>query len=192
MSALAACARAANNTEPNPQIHDAYDGLITDFERLAPRLLPKDACYILWHPDLHASNIIVNDKTGAFKLQGIIDWQGAHTLPTYMQIKVPPAYTTEPHPLVACSSEDGPMLTPQAETLDETQQRSAQAALRRAWRQYLHEAIIRDEDKYLAPEMYEEAGVVKGALSMPMQTITRGATEGVALCKIQISSQVSK
>ena len=82
MFALAACARASINAQPDPLTHDAYCHLLLDYEKLVPHIAPSRSPYGLWHPDLHASNIIVTETTRSCKLTGMIDWQGTLLLPT--------------------------------------------------------------------------------------------------------------
>ncbi|GJE87320.1 hypothetical protein PsYK624_034030 [Phanerochaete sordida] len=179
MLALAACARAFIVSLEDTKFRRTYEAIISDFERLAPNLLPLDPRFILWHPDLHASNIIVDEKSEIHELRGVIDWQGATILPSYMQVEVPPAFVTEPHPLVVVT-DDGPDLTQDSAALEGVQPRDVEQALRRAWRQWAHERIMRDEDKHIVREMYDVEGVVKRALSGPARAITRGDAEGLA------------
>ncbi|KAI9740018.1 MAG: hypothetical protein M1818_004769 [Claussenomyces sp. TS43310] len=65
--------------------------VIQDFLRILPHILPKDDAYtasILWHNDLHTDNIFVN-KDPPTEITGIIDWQGVHLKPAFLQVHHP-------------------------------------------------------------------------------------------------------
>lgn len=184
MFALAACARASINAQPDPLTHDAHSQLISDYETLVPHISPSRSPYILWHPDLHASNIITTDTTRPCKLTGIIDWQGAIVAPYYTQLDPPMAFTAEEHPLVDSSLENGPELSSGVDALPDEQKRLAHLAHRRAWRQKLHEILVRDQDPVLADDLYSPMGVApKRAMTSPAVAITRGTTEGLAFIR---------
>ncbi|TFY73977.1 hypothetical protein EWM64_g10035 [Hericium alpestre] len=148
------CARLSIDAHSDPPTHDAYCRLISDYEKLIPHIAPKHSSYILWHPDLHASNILITDTPPSCKLTGIIDWQGATVAPYYLQLDIPPAYTAEEHTLVNSSHEDGPELSSDVNDLDDEQQRRAHLAHRHALRQRLHEIFMHDQDPELAEEFF--------------------------------------
>ncbi|KAH8078409.1 kinase-like domain-containing protein [Cristinia sonorae] len=48
----------------------------------------------IWHPDLHDSNIFVdNSQDGSVKITSIIDWQGACASPAFVQLAVPEIFS---------------------------------------------------------------------------------------------------
>ncbi|CAA7266683.1 unnamed protein product [Cyclocybe aegerita] len=186
MFALAACARASiNKFCTDLSLQEAYHDVVTDYETLVPHIAPQDSQYILWHPDLHASNIIVTEMTDSCTLRGVIDWQGARVAPYYTQLDPPPAFTAEEHPLVDSSKDDGPELSVQLDTLtDPEQQRLARLALRRAWRAHLHRILMRNDDPELAHDLYEPMGVMAKLIrTRPATLITRGLEEGLDLIR---------
>ncbi|KAJ3502110.1 hypothetical protein NLJ89_g9035 [Agrocybe chaxingu] len=186
MFALAACARASiDELRTDPSMQKDYHDVVTDYETLVPHIAPQDSQYILWHPDLHASNIIVTQSTDPCTLRGIIDWQGACVAPYYTQLDPPPAFTAEEHPLVDSSKDDGPELAVQLDTLtDPEQQRLARLALRRAWHAHLHQILVSSEDPELAHDLYEPMGVMaKRIMTRPATLITRGFEEGLDLIR---------
>lgn len=161
MQAMAACARTTADAVADKLERDEYHQLILAYEALIPHLAPPGhKPLILWHPDLHASNIIVTEATTPCKLTGIIDWQGTVVGTDYMQACVPPAYVAEEHPLVDCSHEEGPRLVEEYNALDDEdeQKHLASLAYRRAWRQKCHEIQIQSTDEYLAEQFYGPLG----------------------------------
>lgn len=175
--ALAACARASLDVQPIPA-RDEYRRLITDYETLVPHMSPRTSAYVLWHPDLHAGNILVTEATNPCKLEGIIDWQGALVAPSFTHMVCPPAYTAQEHPLVDCSNDGCPELTAEAQALDGEQRKVVELACRHAWREKIHAILLQEISPVLAQTLH---GILraKGALAMPVAAITRGASEGL-------------
>lgn len=65
--------------------------VLRDFLKILPYLSPQDDMYtapILWHKDLHADNIFV-DSDDPTRITGIIDWQGVHVHPSFLQVRLP-------------------------------------------------------------------------------------------------------
>ncbi|KAI0354270.1 hypothetical protein OH77DRAFT_1482176 [Trametes cingulata] len=177
--ALAACARASADVHPDTAFREEYYRLISDYEKLVPYLAPRRVPFILWHPDFHARNIIVTAEK-PHQLSGIIDWQSAVVAPDYMQLCIPPAYTSEDHPLVQWSDEDGPTLSPEVSALSDDQKRLAHLAYRQAERRMLHELLMRQRDPALAEQLHGNPDVdVKRLASSPAVAITRGNAEGL-------------
>ena len=75
---------------------------LSAYECLIPMLLSDshdENRPVLWHPDLHASNIFVQPvEEGkmlaaiSLSVSSIIDWQGTWIGPAFLQMKVPPLY----------------------------------------------------------------------------------------------------
>ncbi|TRM60756.1 hypothetical protein BD626DRAFT_406815 [Schizophyllum amplum] len=185
MFALGACARASVKAGLDADPDGAYLYLISVYEELVPHMSPSRTSCTLWHPDLHAGNIIVDghidvedEHADSFELSGIIDWQGATVLPYYLQYRVPPAYefTVSAEPLVQHSADGLPKLADGYDDLCDEDKAAAQYALRRAWRAYGHEVALRDQDARLAKDLYDITGgarVLRLACS-PITAITRG------------------
>jgi hypothetical protein len=177
--ALAACARAFVDAHLDSSIRDSYRRLISDYEKLAPHIAPLQSLYMLWHPDLHAGNIIVTETTSPCKLMSIIEWENAHVAPFYLQIAPAPAYTydeaedeDETLPVDPPSRGDSE-LPGQTDVLDNNRK------LRR-YRSY--KAILHENDPPLAKEMFDLLGVwQKRHLLSPAEAITRGDIGGLAL-----------
>lgn len=70
--------------------------LLEQFLSVLPYTLPpKKSCRpVLWYHDLHADNIFVNE-TNSSKITGIIDWQGAHVAPLFLQAKFPAIFDSD-------------------------------------------------------------------------------------------------
>ncbi|KAI6116150.1 hypothetical protein F5141DRAFT_1101459 [Pisolithus sp. B1] len=90
----------------NRDDHTKWLSLYTD---LIPALIPplqEQKRPVLWHPDLHASNIFIRSSKKKGKISpaipvtisSIIDWQGAWIGPAFLQLKVPPLYRTHDVP----------------------------------------------------------------------------------------------
>ncbi|KAI6103700.1 hypothetical protein EDD16DRAFT_1640945 [Pisolithus croceorrhizus] len=90
----------------NRDDHIKWLSLYTD---LIPALIPplqEQKRPVLWHPDLHASNIFIRSSKKKGKvspaipvtISSIIDWQGAWIGPAFLQLKVPPLYRTHDVP----------------------------------------------------------------------------------------------
>ena len=177
MFALAACARASLDAQPNTPAHDEYRRLIADYETLVPHVIPKGLSYVLWHPDLHAGNIIVTETTER-ELEGIIDWQGALVAPSYVQVACPPAYIAKGHPLIEYSDDGSPELAPDVAALNDEQRRLAEHACRHAWRQSIYQYLLWDFDHKLA-----FLSCTHGAAASLAMAITRGALEGLGFIR---------
>ncbi|TRM55904.1 hypothetical protein BD626DRAFT_561028 [Schizophyllum amplum] len=184
--ALGACARASVEAglEPDP---DGTDGrLISTYDELVPQMSPLRTSCTLWHPDLRADNFIVDglgieaadDNADSSGLSGIINWQGSTITPYYLQYAVPPAYelTASDKALVQYSADGKPSLANGYEDSGEENKATAKRALRRAWRAYVHEAVLRKVDARLAGDLYgvRGANALRVACS-PVSCITRGA-----------------
>ncbi|KAG6375038.1 kinase-like domain-containing protein [Boletus reticuloceps] len=65
---------------------DAHVRLLDDFLAVIPSIIPPDILCIpvLWHIDLHASNILVPCE-GSSDIIGLIDWQGMSVRPLFLQ-----------------------------------------------------------------------------------------------------------
>ncbi|TRM62785.1 hypothetical protein BD626DRAFT_40831 [Schizophyllum amplum] len=194
MVALGACARASVEAGLDPDPDGAYRHLISIYDELVPAMSPFRTSCTLWHPDLHAGNIIVDGNidnedhdADSFGLSGIIDWQRATILPYYLQYSVPPAYEFTPseEPLVQYSAGGKPKVADGYDDLCEEDKTAAYHALRRAWRAYVHRAMMQDEDAPLARDLYESA---VGASKMrgfagPVTTVTRGGYSLASLAR---------
>ncbi|TFK57667.1 hypothetical protein OE88DRAFT_1651524 [Heliocybe sulcata] len=183
MFALAACARAFVDAQPGGD-SEAYHGLISDFEKLVPHIAPPCAPKILWHPDLHDSNILVTEAERPCKLNGIVDWQGATVAPYYLQLSVPPAYSADEHPLIDPEADGGPEFRDfDPRDLKPEEKRRLAVTFRRTCRQKLHEVQVRGADPDLANELYGDLGLAKRLINSPVGAITRGRTEGLESIK---------
>lgn len=65
---------------------DAHIRLLDNFLAVIPTILPPDelSAPVLWHNDLHASNIFVSPE-GPPDILGLIDWQGISVRPLFLQ-----------------------------------------------------------------------------------------------------------
>ncbi|KAG6379580.1 kinase-like domain-containing protein [Boletus reticuloceps] len=72
-------------------VPDAHARLLDDFLAVLPIVLPSDAICapVLWHMDLHASNILVPRK-GSSEILGLLDWQGTTIRPLFLQATFAP------------------------------------------------------------------------------------------------------
>src|SRR5260370_18407857 len=68
------------------------------YSKMIPFLVPNVeslSASVLWHPDLHANNIMVVEKNRAddgmrqFNIVSILDWQNAWAGPMFLQLDVP-------------------------------------------------------------------------------------------------------
>jgi hypothetical protein len=67
--------------------HKALD----DDDKISAHILPKDSSAhspVLWHSDLHTSNIFV-EPLEPTRITCIIDWQAVHVAPLFMQVRHP-------------------------------------------------------------------------------------------------------
>ncbi|KAJ3520469.1 hypothetical protein NMY22_g12745 [Coprinellus aureogranulatus] len=136
---------------------------------------------MLWHPDMHANNIIVS-KPGIkpCRLRGVIDWQGASVSPDFLEVKVPDAYDApEPltHPLVHFDRDSH--IRPDfksdvdLDAIDPVDKRLAELNIRSIERTSLYQQWLRDRD----PELFEAFWGEKSTADMlqataPLFTIT--------------------
>ncbi|TRM60757.1 kinase-like domain-containing protein [Schizophyllum amplum] len=185
MAALGACARASVEAGLDADPDGAYRHLISVYDELVPHMAPLRSSCTLWHPDLHAGNIIVDGDidvedadADSFQLSGIIDWQGATVLPYYLQYTVPPAYEFTPsdEPLVQYAADGTPNLPDDYDNVCDEDKAAAQYALRRAWRALGHKIVIQAQDARLANDLY---GTTTGANVLrltcdPVTTVTQG------------------
>ncbi|KAI9567965.1 kinase-like domain-containing protein [Boletus coccyginus] len=67
-------------------VPDAHIRLLNNFLEVIPNILPPDelCAPVLWHIDLHASNIFVPSE-GSPDILGLIDWQGISVRPLFLQ-----------------------------------------------------------------------------------------------------------
>ena len=72
-------------------VPDAHIRLLDDFLAIIPSVLPPDelCAPVLWHTDLHASNIFVPPE-GSPDILGLIDWQGISVRPLFLQATFAP------------------------------------------------------------------------------------------------------
>ncbi|PNS14387.1 hypothetical protein CAC42_6900 [Sphaceloma murrayae] len=71
-------------TSPEQNSPEAHLDLLQKYRSAIPYILPRDPDLIsprLWHPDLHAGNVYIDDQA---RLLSIIDWQGAWTTPVFI------------------------------------------------------------------------------------------------------------
>ncbi|TRM58485.1 kinase-like domain-containing protein [Schizophyllum amplum] len=190
MFALGACTRASIEAGLEPDPDGVYHHLISIYEQLVPHMAPRRTMCTLWHPDLHAGNIIVDGDIekdpDSLQLSGIIDWQGSVVLPYYMQFEVPPAYEFDAsdYPVVQYSPDGKPKLADEYENLWDDEKVAADHALRRAWRAYLHQLILREEDARLEKDLYG----IKGAnrlrvATRPATTIAAGGSSLASIAR---------
>ncbi|KAL1667791.1 hypothetical protein GGF50DRAFT_124587 [Schizophyllum commune] len=180
MYALGACARASIEAAPDPDKDGTYRDWIAKFEMLVPDLAPDGyIALVLWHPDLSANNIIVDRDESSYRLSGIIDWQGATVGPYYRQFALPQPYDFDPksEPRVVYSEERTPELAVELDDLDQESKEVVQYTLRRAWRAYLHELVLRKEDPRLAEDLCNPTShmAILRAVTSPAHTINRGS-----------------
>jgi hypothetical protein len=67
------------------------DKALEDYHKISAHILPKDSSShspVLWHPDLHTSNIFV-DPLEPTRITCIIDWQALHAAPLFIQVRHP-------------------------------------------------------------------------------------------------------
>ncbi|KAH7914064.1 hypothetical protein BJ138DRAFT_1144560 [Hygrophoropsis aurantiaca] len=119
--------------DPNRVLPDQGDradhvSCLSLYTTYVPFLVPAEPEHtrpIMWHPDLHASNIfIAGSESGKeatiaepLVLSAIIDWQGTCIGPAFLQLKVPPLFRTPDAPVGL----QMPSLPDNFETLEESQ-----------------------------------------------------------------------
>ncbi len=82
---------SAENNDPNNHIH-LLDYCLEAFRNCTPS---SDLCSpVIWHPDLHRSNIFVTDHT-PYTLIGVIDWQYSGISPFFTRTMLPNAFAYE-------------------------------------------------------------------------------------------------
>ncbi|KAL1735272.1 Alpha/beta hydrolase family-domain-containing protein [Schizophyllum commune] len=180
MYALGACARASIEADPDPDNDGAYRDWIAKYEMLVPDLAPDGyIALVLWHPDLSANNIIVDRDESSYRLSGIIDWQGATVGPYYRQFALPRPYDFDPksEPRVVYPEGGTPELAVGPDDLDEEDREEVKYTLRRAWRAYFHELVLRKEDPRLADDLCNPTShmAILRAVTSPAHTINRGS-----------------
>jgi hypothetical protein len=75
-----------SNEQHSPKAHTA---LLHKLESVVPHIVPRGPelpSPRLWHPDLHAENIYIDDQA---RNSSIIDWQGEWTAPVFIGAKPP-------------------------------------------------------------------------------------------------------
>jgi len=91
-----------NRMLPGQGNHQDHISWLSVYTTLVPTLVPplqEQKRPVLWHPDLHASNIFIRPSeegkispTIPISLSSIIDWQGAWIGPAFLQLNVPQLY----------------------------------------------------------------------------------------------------
>lgn len=184
MRALASCARASADMMNNSAERDEWHRFISDFEVLAPHLLPSDTPCTIWHPDCHAGNIIVSEPTKPCTFRGIIDWQAATVLPYILGVEKPDAYVPTEHPLIHldASNEDRPTFRPDIDLNKITREEKHQAELtiRSIQRSIAYKRWLREVDS----DLFEAFWGVKDTYTMrlatsPLDSITRVDFQGL-------------
>ncbi|KAJ3502265.1 hypothetical protein NMY22_g18643 [Coprinellus aureogranulatus] len=80
--ALSSGERRMLQQNPHPRLEEHLE-LLDDYDKLMPSILPRTVPFILWHPDFHGENIILNDDG---PISGVIDWQSSVIGPFFTQI----------------------------------------------------------------------------------------------------------
>ncbi|KAJ0415927.1 kinase-like domain-containing protein [Aspergillus carlsbadensis] len=85
--------RSSNTSVPlgkSQQGSSEHVHLLEQFLRVLPHILPPPETLrpVLLHHDMNADNIFV-DSADPTQISGIIDWQGVHTAPLFMQARFP-------------------------------------------------------------------------------------------------------
>ncbi|KAI5887698.1 uncharacterized protein SCHCODRAFT_02752110 [Schizophyllum commune H4-8] len=178
MDAVGKCARACIDAGLEDDPNGTYQGLISKYEKLVPFIAPLRMAVSLWHPDLHSSNIIIDESGEQPSISGIIDWQGSVVAPYYRQFRVPPAYQVdEGTELVVHGPGTPPKLADSYDKLSPEEQERAQHILRRAWRAFTHEVFLQHHDEQLARDLYSLDGGASTLrlTTMPSSAITAGS-----------------
>lgn len=98
-----------NRVLPGQGNREDHTNWLSLYITLIPALIPplqEQKRPVLWHPDLHASNIFIRSSEKEGKISpaiplmpsSIIDWQGAWIGPAFLQLKVPPLYRMDDVP----------------------------------------------------------------------------------------------
>ncbi|KAJ7481656.1 hypothetical protein FB451DRAFT_134092 [Mycena latifolia] len=128
--------------ENDPQTHiELLEAYLCVLDYLVP---PRHMrAFTLWHPDLHASNIIITSSSAELpRIESIIDWQTARiepllhagTIPTFLD------YSRGVYVLPAPPGRSkGPVLPSNFDTLDAEAQRLAKVEMRSASRNKIYE-----------------------------------------------------
>ncbi|KAJ6631571.1 kinase-like domain-containing protein [Mycena sp. CBHHK59/15] len=140
-------------TENDPHAHIA---LLQDYLAVIGHFIPprKLRAFTLWHPDLHASNIIVTPPPAELpRIEAIIDWQTARIEPLLQAGTIPDfieyedgEYVPAPPPGLTPTT---PRLPSNFDTLDAAAQRLAEAELREAGRYELFTVLTEQENPSL-------------------------------------------
>ncbi|KAH7913932.1 hypothetical protein BJ138DRAFT_1144782 [Hygrophoropsis aurantiaca] len=109
--------------------HVSYLNLYTSLVPLIIPAEPEHTRPVMWHPDLHASNLfVVGPESGKeaaaaapLEVASIIDWQGTYIGPAFLQLKVPPLFYTHGAPFGV----QVPTLPDNFETLEENEKAEA-------------------------------------------------------------------
>ncbi|KAJ3543353.1 hypothetical protein NMY22_g3172 [Coprinellus aureogranulatus] len=177
--ALASCARACAYTMDDPKARDDYHRMISDFEVLAPHLLPERPPLTLWHPDWHSGNIIVSEPAKSCRLQGLIDWQGASVAPHLSHVEPPKAFLPKKHPLVDPETAEWlPGVDP--EKLSPLDKLKADSTIRSMLRTGVYQDYIRTVDPGLFELFWgEKSAYTMSIAAAPLEAITRGDLHGL-------------
>ncbi|KAH7930175.1 hypothetical protein BV22DRAFT_1028686 [Leucogyrophana mollusca] len=92
-----------NRILPGQGNRDDHVAVLSLYTTLVPIITPplhEQVRPVMWHPDLHASNIFVkhskelskNSPALPLAVSSIIDWQGTWIGPAFLQLQVPPLY----------------------------------------------------------------------------------------------------
>ncbi|KIY43072.1 hypothetical protein FISHEDRAFT_54147 [Fistulina hepatica ATCC 64428] len=109
---------------------DHIDAL-NDFKALIPYIVPREPRHLaghLWHPDLHADNILVaaSDAPGGFSVTSIIDWQCSWVGPAFINLNVPTMFQAT----IGTPSGHRPAVTPNPVALAEVSPEDREEAMR--------------------------------------------------------------
>ncbi|KIY48787.1 hypothetical protein FISHEDRAFT_73299 [Fistulina hepatica ATCC 64428] len=93
---------------------------LNHFTALIPYIVPRQPAHLaghLWHPDLHANNVLVapSDAPGGFSVTSVIDWQCSWVGPAFINLTVPSMFSAT----MGAPSGNRPAITPNAAALEE-------------------------------------------------------------------------
>ncbi|KAJ7156111.1 kinase-like domain-containing protein [Mycena crocata] len=147
-------------TENDPQTHLA---LLRDYSSVIDHLIPPKhlRALTLWHPDFHASNIIVTSLPAEIpRIEAVLDWQTARIEPL-LHAGSAPGFVDDTQGRYVSSPAPGqrPQLPANFDTLDDSAKRLAEAELRQAFRHILYNMTVREKntpiEEYRAFELKE-------------------------------------
>ncbi|KAJ6591166.1 kinase-like domain-containing protein [Mycena vulgaris] len=148
-------------TENDPQTHiELLQAYLSVIDYLLP---PRHMhAFTLWHPDLHASNIIVTPsptEIPQIRVESIIDWQTARIEPL-LHAGTIPNFLDYSHGVYVAPAPPGlavrPELPSNFDTLDEEAQRLANSELREANRSKAYDLLTQNRNPSLHKYRYFE------------------------------------